>query len=56
MLPSTDPVYLRPGPAEPDLVFVTRHDGAGTIVLSPSVDALLVEIRASVASVRDEPR
>lgn len=51
-----DPVYLRPGPAEADLVFVTRHDGGGTTVLSPSVDALLVEVRASVAAARDEER
>lgn len=51
-----DPVYLRPGPHEPDLVFVTRHDGGGTSVLSPSVDALLAEIRASIAATRDARR
>jgi hypothetical protein len=32
-----DPIYLRPGPSEPDVVYVTYHDGGDTEVLAASV-------------------
>jgi hypothetical protein len=40
-----DPIYLRPGATEPDIVYITYHDGGDTEVLAESVDAMLVELR-----------
>lgn len=40
-----DPIYLRPGPAETDAVYITYHDGGETEVLAESVDALLRKLR-----------
>jgi hypothetical protein len=36
-----DPVYLRPGPVEPDRVYVTHHDGGDTEVLAESAAVFL---------------
>ena len=32
-----DAIYLRPGPTEPDRVYVTHHDGGDTEILAESV-------------------
>ena len=40
-----DLVYLRPGAAEGDTVYVTCHDGGDTKVFSDSVRAMLVALR-----------
>jgi hypothetical protein len=40
-----DPIYLRPGAAEPDTVYITRHDGGDTAVFAESVAAMLEELR-----------
>jgi hypothetical protein len=45
-----DPIYLRPGTAAPDSVFVTHHDGGDTTVLAPSADAMLVVLRRSLGA------
>jgi hypothetical protein len=37
-----DPVYLRPGPSEPDTVYITYHDSGQTGVFAESV-AVLIE-------------
>ena len=36
-----DPIYLRPGPFEPDVIYVTYHDGGDTVVLAEHVAELL---------------
>jgi hypothetical protein len=40
-----DPIYLRPGAAEPDVVYVTHHDGGDTEVLAESVAAMVERVR-----------
>ncbi len=40
-----DPIYLRPGPAEPDTVYITHHDGGNTEVFAESVTAMLEKLR-----------
>jgi hypothetical protein len=40
-----DAIYLRPGPSEPDTVYVTYHDGGDTQVLADSVDAFVLRVR-----------
>ena len=40
-----DPIYLRPGPSESDIVYITYHDGGDTEVLAQSVAAMLEELR-----------
>lgn len=40
-----DPIYLRPGPDEPDVVYITHHDGGDTEVFADSVAAMLGKIR-----------
>jgi hypothetical protein len=42
-----DPIYLRPGPSEPDTVHITFHDGGDTEVLTESVEALLQKVKAA---------
>ncbi len=36
-----DSIYLRPGPSEPDAVFITYHDGGDTEQLAPDVSTFL---------------
>ena len=40
-----DTVYLRPGPTEPDVVYLTHHDGGDTEVFAESVAAILRTIK-----------
>ena len=40
-----DLIYLRPGPAESDKVYLTYHDSGQTEVLAESVDDLLAKLR-----------
>jgi cell wall assembly regulator SMI1 len=40
-----DPIYLRPGPSEPDKVYVTYHDEDKTEVLADSVAEFLTKVR-----------
>lgn len=40
-----DPIYLRPGPSEPDTVYITHHDGGDTEVFAGSVGAMLERLR-----------
>jgi hypothetical protein len=40
-----DAIYLRPGPAEADTVYVTFHDSGDTAVLAESVDAFVTRVR-----------
>ncbi len=40
-----DPIYLRPGPAEPDTVYITHHDGGDTEVFAESVAAMVKNLR-----------
>ena len=44
---SGDPIYLRPGQSEPDVVHITYHDGGDTEVLMESVEALLQKVKAA---------
>ena len=39
-----DPIYLRPGPMEGDIVYITYHDGGDTEVFAKSVDEMLAKI------------
>ncbi len=45
-----DPIYLRPGAAERDTVYITYHDGGDTEVLAESVAALLQRLRQAKRS------
>ncbi len=45
-----DPIYLRPGPSEPDVVYITHHDGSDTEVFAESVDSMLATLRRIAAS------
>ena len=36
-----DPIYLRPGAAEPNIVYVTYHDGGDTEKLAPDMETFL---------------
>ena len=40
-----DPIYLRPGPSEPNAVYITCHDGGGTEQIAADVDAFLKRLR-----------
>jgi hypothetical protein len=40
-----DPIYLRPGRAEPDTVYITHHDGGDTEKFAESVAAMLERLR-----------
>lgn len=40
-----DPIYLRPGPSEPDTLYITCHDGGDTEVFAESVAAMLEKLR-----------
>ena len=40
-----DPIYLRPGPAESDTVYITHHDGGDTEELAPDVATFLERLR-----------
>ena len=40
-----DPVYLKPGPTEPDAVYVTWHDGGDTEVLADSVSHFVEHLK-----------
>lgn len=40
-----DPIYLRPGPAEADAIYVTYHDGGETEQLAPDVTAFVQRLR-----------
>jgi hypothetical protein len=40
-----DSVHVRPGPAEPDAVYVTHHDGGDTEVFAASVAELVQAFR-----------
>ena len=40
-----DSIYLRPGSAEPDVVYITYHDGGETEVFAESVAAMLKQLR-----------
>jgi len=42
-----DLVYLRPGPAEGDEVYVTYHDGGDTEILADSVEAMAAALRGA---------
>jgi len=39
-----DPIHLRPGPTEPDTVYITSHDGGGTKVFEKSIDVMLEKL------------
>lgn len=40
-----DPIYLRPGRSEADIVYVTQHDGGDTGVFAESVAVMLERLR-----------
>lgn len=40
-----DPIYLKPGPAESDAVYVTYHDGGDTEVLADSVSGFVYRLK-----------
>jgi hypothetical protein len=40
-----DAIYLRPGATEPDLVYITYHDGGNTEVFAESVAVILAKFR-----------
>ena len=40
-----DPIYLRPGPSEPDTVHVTYHDGGDTEMLAASVAEIAIHFQ-----------
>jgi hypothetical protein len=40
-----DPIYLRPGSSEPNLVYITHHDGGDTEVFADSVGAMVEQLR-----------
>jgi hypothetical protein len=42
---SGDPIYLRPGAAESDAVYITYHDGGDTAQLAPDVSAFVQRLR-----------
>ena len=42
-----DPIYLRPGPSEPNKVYITFHDGGVTEVFAESVEVMLEKLRNS---------
>ena len=42
-----DPIYLRPGAAASNAVFITYHDGNDTEQLSPTIEAFAATIRAA---------
>ena len=44
-----DAVYLRPGPAEADVVYLTHHDGGDTEVLATTIDEMLDALRRSLS-------
>ena len=45
-----DPIYLRPGTAEPDIVYVTFHDGGDTEEIAPDAAAFVRCLRQGFAS------
>lgn len=45
-----DIIYLRPGPREPDTVFITYHDGGDTDELATDVEAFLQIVRSSTSA------
>jgi hypothetical protein len=42
-----DPIYLRPGPTEPNVVYVTYHDGGDTEPFAPDVETFVKTVRQS---------
>jgi hypothetical protein len=42
-----DPIYLRPGSSEPNVVYITHHDGGDTEVFADSVGAMVEQLRLS---------
>ena len=40
-----DPIYLRPGPTESDVVYMTAHDGGETGELAPDIATFLRRLR-----------
>lgn len=40
-----DPIYLRPGAKESDAVYMTYHDGGGTVVVAGSAEEFLERLR-----------
>jgi hypothetical protein len=42
-----DAIYLRPGPSEPDTVYITYHDGGDTEVFAESAAVMLGKLRAA---------
>ena len=44
-----DMVYLRPGAAEGDTLYVTYHDGGGTEVFAGSVEAMKAALRGTAS-------
>jgi hypothetical protein len=42
-----DPIYLRPGPSEPDTVYITYHDGGDTEPFAESVAAMVESLRVA---------
>jgi hypothetical protein len=54
-----DPIYLRPGFSEPDIVYITHHDGGDTEIFAESVSEFLDRLRLrrlSDAPRRQKPR
>jgi len=41
-----DPIYLRPGPTEPNKVYMTSHDDNETTVVAQSVESFLKQLRS----------
>ncbi len=47
-----DPIYLRPGAAEPDIVYITWHDGGDTEAIAPDVATFVQRLREGFAGKR----
>ncbi|HET8546581.1 MAG TPA: hypothetical protein VFL57_01180, partial [Bryobacteraceae bacterium] len=43
-----DPIYLRPGASETDIVYITHHDGGDIEVFADSVAAMVAQLRNPV--------
>ena len=43
-----DPIYLRPGPSEIDVLYITHHDGGDTEVFAESVTAMVETLRHGI--------
>jgi hypothetical protein len=42
-----DPIYLRPGPSETDMLYITHHDGGDTEVFAESVATMVETLQQS---------